>query len=69
MSQSKTLPYSIGRDNKLRIPHGKPTYDFAKMLLRIFGPMQEWLVVAIIWAIVAGNCIFWILVFNGFGLL
>jgi len=68
MSQSKSLPYSIGSDKKLRIPQGKAKYDFAKMLLKIFGPMQEWLVVAIIWAIVAGNCLFWILVFNGLGL-
>ncbi len=69
MSQSKNMPYSIGKDYKLRIPHGKPRYDFAKMLLRIFGPMKEWLVVAIIWCIVTANCIFWILVFNGFGLI
>ncbi len=69
MSQSKNMPYTIGKDNKLRIPHGKPRYDFAKMLLRIFGPMHEWFVVTLIWVIVAVNCFFWILVFNGIGLL
>ncbi len=69
MSQSKNLPYTIGKDNKLRIPHGKPRYDFAKMLLRILGPMHEWLVVAVIWTIVAANCLFWILVFSEIGLL
>ena len=68
MSQSKNMPYAIGKDKKLRIPHGKPRYDFAKMLLKILGPMPEWLVVAVIWAIVAANCLFWILVFNAIGL-
>jgi len=69
MSQSKNMPYAIGKVNKLRIPQGKPRYDFAKMLLKIFGPMHEWLVVAVIWTIVAANCLFWILVFSGIGLL
>ena len=69
MSQSKNMPYTIGKDNRLRIPHGKPRYDFAKMLLKIFGPMHEWLVIAVIWTIVAANCLFWILVFSRIGLL
>lgn len=34
----------------------RATYDFAKFLLRVFGPMREWQVVLLIWAIVAVNC-------------
>jgi len=68
-SQSKRLPYSIRHDRKLQLPvekGGRVRYDFAKLLLRIFGPMPEWLVVIIIWAIVIGNCLLWINVFRYF---
>jgi UDP-N-acetylglucosamine--dolichyl-phosphate N-acetylglucosaminephosphotransferase len=70
MSQSKSLPYALGRDNRLRIPAegGRARYDFAKMLIKIFGPMPEWLVVAAIWLIVACNCAFWAILFASFGL-
>ncbi len=67
MSQSKAMPYSVRRDGKLTFPSykdGKMRYDFAKILLKIFGPMQEWKLVAIIWAIVAINCFFWIWAFK-----
>ena len=69
VSQSKQLPYALGADNRLRIPAKKgekPRYDFAKLLLRLLGPMQEWKVVALIWAIVAANCLFWTLLFLWF---
>lgn len=71
MSQSKSPPYSLGRDNKLRIPNegGRARLDFAKMLLKIFGPMPEQLVVALIWIVVACNCLFWTVLFKGFGLI
>ncbi len=67
VSQSKQLPYALGADKRLRIPAKKGEkagYDFAKMLLRLLGPMQEWKVVALIWAIVAANCLFWVIVFQ-----
>ncbi len=72
MSQSKRLPYALNRDGKLTIPkypNHKPRYDFAKLLLKIFGPMPEWLVVALTWAIVIVNCSFWVLLFRGLGLI
>ena len=72
MSQSLHLPYALTHDNKLKIPVEKDKkirYDFAKLLLKIFGPMPEWLVVIIIWIVVAVNCLFWIFVFRQFGFL
>ncbi len=67
VSQSGKLPYALLPDGRLGIPregNKRPRYDFAKMLLKIFGPMPEWLVVALIWAIVAANCFFWLLLFQ-----
>ncbi|MBN2067931.1 MAG: hypothetical protein JW744_05680 [Candidatus Diapherotrites archaeon] len=67
VSQSGKMPYAVLDDGRLSIPKNgnkRPCYDFAKMLLKIFGPMPEWLVVAVIWVAVAANCIFWILAFQ-----
>lgn len=62
--QMRQLPYRVLENGKIAIPEyakGKVQYDFAKMLIRIFGPMREWEIVAIIWAVVAINAAFWIL--------
>lgn len=62
--QMRQLPYRVLENGKIAIPEyakGKVQYDFAKMLIRIFGPMREWQVVGIIWAVVAINAAFWIL--------
>jgi len=70
MSQSKRLPYLLGQDGKLGVPveRGEKTkYDFAKLLLRLLGPMPEWAVVGLIWGIVSLNCIFWVFVFTQLG--
>jgi UDP-N-acetylglucosamine--dolichyl-phosphate N-acetylglucosaminephosphotransferase len=72
MSQSKRLPYALRQDGKLSIPKQpgqKPRYDFAKLLLRVFGPMPEWVVVGLIWAVVIANCAFWTLLFKATGLI
>jgi len=72
MSQSKRLPYAIRQDGRLAIPNypgQKPKYDFAKLVLKLFGPMPEWLAVALIWLVVIVNCGFWTLVFKGIGLI
>ncbi|MBI2529983.1 MAG: hypothetical protein HYW05_02470 [Candidatus Diapherotrites archaeon] len=65
--QMRQLPYRVLENGKIAIPEyakGKVQYDFAKMLIRIFGPMREWELVAIIWAIVALNAAFWLLLFG-----
>ena len=65
--QMRQLPYRVLENGKIAIPEyakGKVQYDFAKMLIKIFGPMREWEIVAIIWAIVAINAAFWILLFG-----
>ena len=61
VSQSKSMPYAIRPDGKLSIPKtgNGSKLDFAKLILKIFGPMKEWQIVVIIWTIVALNCLFW----------
>ncbi|MFH1224558.1 MAG: hypothetical protein V1676_02015 [Candidatus Diapherotrites archaeon] len=59
LTQAKAAPYKVRGDGRLEIPRyadGKARYDFAKMLMRIFGPMKERQIVAIIWCVVALNC-------------
>jgi len=63
-SQQKIRPYRLLKDGRLAIPEypdGKARYDFAKLIMRIFGPLKEWQIVAVIWAAVALNCIIWII--------
>ena len=65
--QMRQLPYRVLENGKIAIPEyakGRVQYDFAKMLIRIFGPLREWEIVAIIWAVVAVNAAFWILLFG-----
>lgn len=66
VSQCEQKPYSL-EDGKISIPSykGGTRYDFAKFLVKIFGPMEEWRIVAIIWFIVAANSLFWILAIRG----
>ncbi|MCX8158228.1 MAG: hypothetical protein N3D73_01025 [Candidatus Diapherotrites archaeon] len=60
VSQSKVKPYEL-KYNKLTIPKNSG-YDFAKLIIKIFGPLEEWKIVLIIWIIVIINCSFWLLV-------
>jgi len=56
-SQRKSKPYEILKDSRIAMPRGKTRkYDFAKILIRILGPMSEKRIVLIIWAIVVLNC-------------
>jgi len=66
-SQSRQMPYALRRDGRLETPKyhdRKARLDFVKMLFRVFGPMYEWQVVALIWIIVALNCGLWTAVFR-----
>ncbi|MEW6294875.1 MAG: hypothetical protein AB1467_01095 [Candidatus Diapherotrites archaeon] len=66
-SQAKTRPYKVLGNERLAIPSYKDKrirYDFAKLVIKIFGPLKEWQVVAIIWIIVAVNCVFWLIFFG-----
>jgi len=66
-SQSKIKPYKVLKDGRLAVPSYKDKrtrYDFAKLIIKIFGPLKEWQIVAVIWLIVALNCAFWLLIFG-----
>ncbi|MFH1234179.1 MAG: hypothetical protein V1493_01040 [Candidatus Diapherotrites archaeon] len=59
-SQRKALPYHLLKDQKIALPEkgkGSRKYDFAKILLKICGPMGEKRIVLLIWAILIVNCI------------
>ncbi len=57
-SQKKEPPYVVRKDSKLDVPKSMKL-DFAKLIILIFGPMKEWQIVVIIWAIVLVNCSIW----------
>ncbi len=61
VSQSKSLPYAILPNGKLSIPKtgNGSKLDFAKLILKVFGPLREWQVVTILWAVTIANCLFW----------
>ena len=67
VSQSAIKPYAL-HDGKIAIPkyEGRTRYDFAKLIVKIFGPLKEWKIVIAIWAVVIVNCLFWTLVFQAF---
>lgn len=68
-SQMKVRPYSLNAKGKLEIPKyadGKIKYDFAKLIIRIFGPLKEWQIVGVIWGVVIANCLLWIYLFGYF---
>lgn len=67
MTQSKFRPYKVLSDGRLGIPDypgGKNRYDFAKLVMKIFGPLREWQISAIIWAVVGLNALLWLFVFG-----
>ncbi len=68
-SQSRLKPYRLLPDGKLAIPEygdSKTRYDFAKLILKIFGPLKEWQTVLIIWLVVAINCLLWLILLSKF---
>ena len=67
-SQHKQRPYKLLASGKLTIPDyiGKTKYDFAKLVMKIFGPRYEWQIVLIIWGIVIINTFVWSYVFFEF---
>lgn len=66
MTQVKSKPYKLLEDGRLSIPNykGKIKYDFAKLMLKIFGPLKEWQIVLVNLIIVGLNCLFWLFVFG-----
>lgn len=67
VTQRKMPPYKLQSDGRIAIPDYKDNkirYDFAKLLLRFFGPMKEWKIVLIIWVILIINCSLLLSLFN-----
>lgn len=60
-SQKKEPPYKINKDGTLSVPESRKL-DFAKLLVLLFGPKKEPVLVAMMWLCVAANCAFWTLV-------
>lgn len=60
LSQQRERPYVLNERGKLEIPTSKKL-DFAKFLILLVGPKKEPVLVAIIWLIVALNCLLWYL--------
>lgn len=58
-SQRKTRPYKLLRDSRINLPDKSGKYDFAKLLIKLFGPMKEKRIVFLIWIIVIANCTAW----------
>jgi UDP-N-acetylglucosamine--dolichyl-phosphate N-acetylglucosaminephosphotransferase len=65
MSQQQIMPYRLnrGRIDFPKYPDGRKRYDFAKLLVRLFGPMKEKRIVTIIWIIVSLNAALWLAVY------
>ena len=66
-SQQNFRPYKVLKNGKLAIPDypdGKIRHDFAKLLIRVFGPLREWQIVLIIWVVVAANSALWLKLFG-----
>ncbi len=66
MTQAKTKPYKVLENERLGIPDypKKTKYDFAKLIIKFFGPLKEWKIVLIIWILTALNSIIWLIAFN-----
>jgi UDP-N-acetylglucosamine--dolichyl-phosphate N-acetylglucosaminephosphotransferase len=66
VSQSKSMPNAVLPDGRLAVPKGSNgrKLDFAKLLLKVLGPMKEKHLVLVIWAVVALNCLFWAKLFG-----
>ncbi|MDO8627095.1 MAG: hypothetical protein Q7K42_01390 [Candidatus Diapherotrites archaeon] len=57
-TQQKFQPYKLLLDGNLGIPDypdKKERLDFAKLIIKIFGPLKEWQIVLVMWAIVSAN--------------
>lgn len=68
-TQRKFRPYTLLKNGKLSIPiypDKKTRYDFAKLMMKIFGPLREWEIVLIIWLIVLLNSAIWASIFMNF---
>ncbi|MEK6958808.1 MAG: hypothetical protein AABW59_02055 [archaeon] len=66
-SQHKQRPYKLLENGRLTIPEypdKKEKLDFAKLVMKIHGPLYEWQIVIIIWCFVLANSIFWLLLFK-----
>ncbi|MDO8647922.1 MAG: hypothetical protein Q7R70_05940 [Candidatus Diapherotrites archaeon] len=66
-SQQRIRPYRLLKDSRLAIPEypdKKTRFDFAKLIIRIFGPLKEWQIVAVIWIVVAANALIWLFAFG-----
>jgi len=62
-SQQKQRPYKLLKSGKLAIPEypdGRERLDFAKLVIKVFGPLREWQIVLVIWIVVAANAGFWL---------
>jgi UDP-N-acetylglucosamine--dolichyl-phosphate N-acetylglucosaminephosphotransferase len=65
-TQRKFRPYTLLKNGKLSIPNypdKKTRYDFAKLIIKIFGPRREWEIVLLIWLIVLLNSVIWASIF------
>ena len=70
-SQHRQRPYRLLANGRLTIPKypdKKERLDFAKLMMKIFGPLYEWEAVIVIWCIVLLNAFFWANVFTILGL-
>jgi len=65
MSQSKARPYLLLEDGRLDVPDGgKAKLDFAKLVLKVFGPLREWQIVLVIWIVCGLNALLWLKAFG-----
>jgi len=65
-TQRKFRPYKLLANGKLSIPNYPDNhirYDFAKLVMKIFGPLKEWQIVLIIWTFVLINSVVWATIF------
>jgi hypothetical protein len=67
-TQQKQRPYKLLSNGKLTIPDyaGSTKFDFAKLMMKLFGDRFEWQIVSIIWIIVIINSLFWTAIFVSF---
>ncbi len=67
-TQQRQRPYKLLKNGKLTISDykGRTKYDFAKLIMKIFGARKEWQIVSIIWAIVILNSLLWTFIFLEF---
>jgi len=55
-SQIRTKPYRLLENGKLDFPKSCKKYDFAKIIIRLLGPLEEKRIVLVIWAVLIFNC-------------